>query len=227
MFLTQGLKLGLLHCRKILYHLSHQSSPFQLNGDLIFKGQLLTQYTVTCVSFSCAHLCVLAGNGYKELFLMCQVNILFLPLVAGYTVVLCENPSCCTLMKHTLFCVYVMVLKIYLKLKQHKSHFVHWQWIRGSKCISPSRSIEAHSAPWTSRPSSAWRDSNSICFLWLRWLSTRDVFLKSGERRLVAVARCSPPSCVGSRTQSIWQILAGKWDDEKGRKVLTPLRNAQ
>lgn len=157
---------------------------------------------------------------------MCQVNILFLPLVAGYTVVLCENPSCFTLMKHALSCVYVMVLKVYLKLKQQRSHFVRWQWIRGSKCISPSCSTEAHSAPWTSRLSSARRDSNSICFLWLRWLSTRDVFLKSEEWRLVAVACCSP-SCVESRTQSIWQILAGKWDDEKGKKVLTPLKNAE
>ena len=26
MFLTQGLNLGLLHCRQILYHLSHQGS---------------------------------------------------------------------------------------------------------------------------------------------------------------------------------------------------------
>ena len=26
-FLTQGLKLGLLHCTQILYHLSHQESP--------------------------------------------------------------------------------------------------------------------------------------------------------------------------------------------------------
>ena len=26
-FLTQGLNLGLLHCRKIVYHLSHQGSP--------------------------------------------------------------------------------------------------------------------------------------------------------------------------------------------------------
>ena len=26
-FLAQGLKLGLLHCRQILYHLSHQGSP--------------------------------------------------------------------------------------------------------------------------------------------------------------------------------------------------------
>ena len=27
-FLTQGLNPGLLHCRRILYHLSHQGSPF-------------------------------------------------------------------------------------------------------------------------------------------------------------------------------------------------------
>ena len=27
-FLTQGLNLSLLHCRQILYHLSHQGSPF-------------------------------------------------------------------------------------------------------------------------------------------------------------------------------------------------------
>ena len=26
-FLTQGLNLGLLHCRQILHHLSHQGSP--------------------------------------------------------------------------------------------------------------------------------------------------------------------------------------------------------
>ena len=26
-FLTQGLNSGLLHCRQILYHLSHQGSP--------------------------------------------------------------------------------------------------------------------------------------------------------------------------------------------------------
>jgi len=27
-FLTQGSNSGLLHCRRILYHLSHQGSPF-------------------------------------------------------------------------------------------------------------------------------------------------------------------------------------------------------
>ena len=29
-FLTQGSNLGLLYCRQILYHLSHQGSPFYL-----------------------------------------------------------------------------------------------------------------------------------------------------------------------------------------------------
>ena len=30
-FPTQGLNLDLLHCRQILYHLSHQGSPFYLS----------------------------------------------------------------------------------------------------------------------------------------------------------------------------------------------------
>ena len=29
-FLTQGSNLGLLHCRQILYHLSHQGSPLSI-----------------------------------------------------------------------------------------------------------------------------------------------------------------------------------------------------
>ena len=32
-FLTQGLKLGLLHCRQILYHLNHQGSISKLNSS--------------------------------------------------------------------------------------------------------------------------------------------------------------------------------------------------
>ena len=28
-----GIKLGLLHCRPILYHLSHQGSPWEVRGD--------------------------------------------------------------------------------------------------------------------------------------------------------------------------------------------------
>ena len=30
-FLTQGLNLGLLHCRQILYHLSHQGREYKTN----------------------------------------------------------------------------------------------------------------------------------------------------------------------------------------------------
>ena len=30
MFLNQGLNLGLLHCRQILYHLSHEGSPYRI-----------------------------------------------------------------------------------------------------------------------------------------------------------------------------------------------------
>ena len=33
-FLTQGLNLGLLHYRQILYHLSHQGSPIMLRNVL-------------------------------------------------------------------------------------------------------------------------------------------------------------------------------------------------
>jgi len=44
---------------------------------------------------------------------------------------------------------------------------------------------------------------HNIYFLWLRWLSIRDVFVKSGRWRLVAVDDCSLPGCVGSRIQSI------------------------
>ena len=44
-FLIQGLNLGLLHCRQILYHLSHQGSPKsnginKLNTILLLKTQV-------------------------------------------------------------------------------------------------------------------------------------------------------------------------------------------
>ena len=35
-FLIQGLNPGLLHCRRILYHLSHQGSPWHSRGDWHF-----------------------------------------------------------------------------------------------------------------------------------------------------------------------------------------------
>ena len=44
-FLIQGLNLGLLHCRQILYHLSHQGSP-QSNGIDKFNTILLLKTQV-------------------------------------------------------------------------------------------------------------------------------------------------------------------------------------
>ena len=36
-FLTQELNLGLLHCRRILYHLSYQGSPMCLDASLLMR----------------------------------------------------------------------------------------------------------------------------------------------------------------------------------------------
>ena len=41
-FPTQGSNPGLLHCRWILYHLSHQGSPKEQNWDLHFEQTLST-----------------------------------------------------------------------------------------------------------------------------------------------------------------------------------------
>ena len=51
-FLTQGLNLGLLHCRQMLYHLSHQGSFGQLENTRVrledgWKGE-----DRVCLSFS-------------------------------------------------------------------------------------------------------------------------------------------------------------------------------
>ena len=39
-FLTQGLKLGLLHCRQILYHLSPPGKHTQVYRDFFFLGPI-------------------------------------------------------------------------------------------------------------------------------------------------------------------------------------------
>ena len=44
-FQTQGLSLGLLHCRRVLYPLSHQGSP--LNGEKGKIDQLANLLTLT------------------------------------------------------------------------------------------------------------------------------------------------------------------------------------
>ena len=55
-FLTQGLNLGLLHCRQILYHLSHQGSPPILKAtskeELGFPGGTSGKET-TCQCSQC------------------------------------------------------------------------------------------------------------------------------------------------------------------------------
>ena len=50
-FLTQGLNLGLLHCRHILYHLIHQGSPcWPLGLDKFFLGERSTELgDVMCI----------------------------------------------------------------------------------------------------------------------------------------------------------------------------------
>ena len=40
---------------------------------------------ITYVSSPSGQLCAHAGDGNKELFLRCQVNIFFLPLLCSYT----------------------------------------------------------------------------------------------------------------------------------------------
>ena len=67
--------------------------------------------------------------------------------------------------------------------------------------------------------SSVWRDSTwHLCpvvkMIQQQGCSGED----SGRCRLETVAHCSPPGCVGSYSQSIWQILVGKWDSEKGNR---------
>ena len=50
-FLTQGLNLGLLNCRKILYRLSNQGSPFKPYWNRIFKKSIDT-YIYICTAES-------------------------------------------------------------------------------------------------------------------------------------------------------------------------------
>ena len=63
---------------------------------------------ITYVSSSSGQLCAQAGDGNKELFLRCQVNIVFLLLVM-LLYFLRENWFCCTLKKHVFFCMYIML----------------------------------------------------------------------------------------------------------------------
>ena len=50
-FLTQGLNLGLLHCRWILYHLSHQGSPTSGYEVKIFDRVISENKSFFCQNF--------------------------------------------------------------------------------------------------------------------------------------------------------------------------------
>ena len=87
---------------------------------------------------------------HKKLFLMCPLIFYwFLSSMFPLLYFLCENWSCNSLMKHALFCMHSKLWK--LKSIQLWSHFVHYQWTQGSKCIPTSSSTEAQNAPWTTR----------------------------------------------------------------------------
>ena len=83
-FLTQGLNLGLLHCRQILYSLSHQGSPRGKEGHrgsshliasrLLFFSNVRVKsspekedHPCLCVYVSvCVCACVCVGRGNRE-----------------------------------------------------------------------------------------------------------------------------------------------------------------
>ena len=67
-FLTQGLNLGLQHCRQILYHLSHQGSP-EIQSDLLVNMQMM-DFLVN------ASRRVLLQNTLGRLYLICFLWLL-------------------------------------------------------------------------------------------------------------------------------------------------------
>ena len=86
-FLTQGLNPGLLHCRQILYHLSHRASPIPLAMGLN------------------KHILVLAARPHISLLLLLQLLLLLLLLTSTGTVLDLAQLSLHTLPLPTLFCV--------------------------------------------------------------------------------------------------------------------------
>ena len=66
-FLTQGLNLGLPHCRQILYHLSHQGSPYR-NMQAAFSCSAATGKTLIFLSRRTVELImqILTMNEYQK-----------------------------------------------------------------------------------------------------------------------------------------------------------------
>ena len=145
------------------------------------------------------------------------INNLFLPLLAGYIVVLCENSSCCTLMKHALISMYSMLLKVYWKLHNGPVTLSTSNKYRGLDA-STFTLHRGSDVPWTSRSSRAWRGSTQHLLPVVKMTQHRGYFCQESERWRLVAGDCwwfSLPGCVGPRIQSIWEILVGRWDDEK------------
>lgn len=99
-----------------------------------------------------------------------QVNILVLPLVSRL--------HFSTFFMKILLWMYIMLLSVSFSICSIKVILSTGTHTHGCKCIPPSQSIEAHSALQTSRSSRAWRTPRGISLLWLRWLSTSDIFVQ-------------------------------------------------
>ena len=63
-FPTQGSNLGLLHCRQVLYHLSHQGSP-KLTWECL-RGSI-SGFCILLHLLMCFHVCVLVAQSCLSL----------------------------------------------------------------------------------------------------------------------------------------------------------------
>ena len=82
-FPTQGLNLGLPHCKWILYHLSHQGSPtytslyYQVNSSMIVFGRCLasSKYYTLIVNFLLQFFPLLSSCYNKYALLLQHINL--------------------------------------------------------------------------------------------------------------------------------------------------------
>ena len=78
-FPIQGLNPGLLHCRRILYHLSHQESPWNHNYDshtgTIVVVQSLSQVPLLATTWTAAHHSLLSFTISQSLLKLMQTYV--------------------------------------------------------------------------------------------------------------------------------------------------------
>lgn len=139
---------------------------------LIHKVQLLAQYIVTCVFSPCCHLCIFTGN-WHTMLLMCQLIFYFFCWLQVTFFGLCENSSCCMLMKHGLFCMYIFNLYNFKVILSSVNEYT----AISACCVHTVSRLTVSHEPTDSQVCGG--IPHSSCFLWLRWLRTGDVFVKS------------------------------------------------